>query len=166
MPRSCSIDGCSKPVHAKGWCSMHFGRARRNGDPLKMGQHGGHAPPASSEPPDPAPARALRLALEQQRRIGNSFDWAWSTARAVAMQVAGPERTSWWMVFAETQDVWRSAYAGKPDERMALFAALGFDVDDRDPWLPHRRSAPEPSFRDPRRDGPSRLEPASVPWCT
>ena len=29
----CSIDGCSKPVKSRGWCSMHLGRNRRYGSP-------------------------------------------------------------------------------------------------------------------------------------
>lgn len=30
----CSVDGCEKPVSARGWCSMHYSRFRRHGDPL------------------------------------------------------------------------------------------------------------------------------------
>lgn len=30
----CTIDGCDKPVKAKGLCSMHHQRWRRHGDPL------------------------------------------------------------------------------------------------------------------------------------
>ena len=29
----CSIEGCEKPVSSRGWCSMHYARWRRNGDP-------------------------------------------------------------------------------------------------------------------------------------
>lgn len=28
--KSCSIDGCEKPVRARGWCSMHWQRWRKN----------------------------------------------------------------------------------------------------------------------------------------
>lgn len=28
---TCSIDGCTKPVHGRGWCSTHYMRWRRNG---------------------------------------------------------------------------------------------------------------------------------------
>lgn len=31
--RICSIDGCGKPLRARGWCSMHWYRWRYNGDP-------------------------------------------------------------------------------------------------------------------------------------
>lgn len=30
---TCSIDGCGKPVHCRGWCSAHWTRWRRHGDP-------------------------------------------------------------------------------------------------------------------------------------
>jgi hypothetical protein len=33
--RSCSIDGCAKPINAGGLCKMHYERRRRHGDPLK-----------------------------------------------------------------------------------------------------------------------------------
>lgn len=33
----CSIDGCGKPRLARGWCSKHWCRWRRHGDPLSGG---------------------------------------------------------------------------------------------------------------------------------
>lgn len=32
--KTCSIDGCGKPNLARGWCSAHWSRWKRNGDPL------------------------------------------------------------------------------------------------------------------------------------
>lgn len=31
--RTCSVDGCLRPVTAKGWCGMHYQRAKKHGDP-------------------------------------------------------------------------------------------------------------------------------------
>lgn len=32
--QTCVIDGCANPAHARGWCSKHYWRWHRNGDPL------------------------------------------------------------------------------------------------------------------------------------
>lgn len=34
--RLCSIDGCGKPVRARDWCSTHYWRWHRTGDPTKI----------------------------------------------------------------------------------------------------------------------------------
>lgn len=33
MPELCKVDGCAFPVNARGWCSTHYGRWRKNGTP-------------------------------------------------------------------------------------------------------------------------------------
>lgn len=34
MPeRTCSVDGCARPVKSRGWCQAHYFRWRRKGDP-------------------------------------------------------------------------------------------------------------------------------------
>ena len=40
----CSIENCTNPVKARGWCSTHWGRWQRTGDPLKFNNSrgGGH----------------------------------------------------------------------------------------------------------------------------
>ena len=42
--KECSIEECKKPARTRGWCEMHYGRWRRNGDPdvvLKKRASGG-----------------------------------------------------------------------------------------------------------------------------
>lgn len=34
--RTCSIEGCERPHNARGWCTTHYERWRRHGDPLKV----------------------------------------------------------------------------------------------------------------------------------
>jgi len=34
--KECRIDGCERPSHAKGMCSLHYYRWVRNGDPTKL----------------------------------------------------------------------------------------------------------------------------------
>jgi len=34
---TCSIDGCERPAHARGWCQDHYGRCLRHGTPLGGG---------------------------------------------------------------------------------------------------------------------------------
>jgi hypothetical protein len=42
--KTCSIDDCDSPVRARGWCSKHYGRFTRHGDPtikhLNRGKRG------------------------------------------------------------------------------------------------------------------------------
>lgn len=34
--KTCIINSCNEKHHSRGWCSKHFQRWKRNGDPLKM----------------------------------------------------------------------------------------------------------------------------------
>ena len=36
--RTCTIDGCGSPAHARGWCSKHYQRWRTHGDPRGGGR--------------------------------------------------------------------------------------------------------------------------------
>lgn len=36
MTKTCKVDDCNRAVKQKGWCSIHYGRWRRSGDPLVL----------------------------------------------------------------------------------------------------------------------------------
>ena len=57
LPRSCGIEGCERRHEARGWCSLHYKRWRRLGDPEGKAQRQG-APTLSG------PDGAVRLELE------------------------------------------------------------------------------------------------------
>ena len=38
MSKACSIEGCGRPRLARGWCSKHYNRWHRTGDPLDWGK--------------------------------------------------------------------------------------------------------------------------------
>lgn len=42
-PTTCSVDGCSRPLAAKGYCIAHYHRWRSHGDPLAGGTYHGDA---------------------------------------------------------------------------------------------------------------------------
>lgn len=50
---SCSVDGCTRPVRARGWCSLHYDRWLHNGHPTATA-HRGH--------PDEVRQEAIRIA--------------------------------------------------------------------------------------------------------
>lgn len=49
--RTCSIDDCTKPVNARGWCKSHYYRWNRYGDPLASAPPDAFARPARPRPP-------------------------------------------------------------------------------------------------------------------
>ena len=51
---TCTIDGCGSPAHARGWCSKHYRRWQRHGDPR------GGGPSCYSTPEEAFAARAER----------------------------------------------------------------------------------------------------------
>ena len=46
--RKCSVDGCSEKHHARDYCTKHYYRWKRNGDPLNPGKYALHSSPEDS----------------------------------------------------------------------------------------------------------------------
>jgi hypothetical protein len=60
-------------------------------------------------PPDPKPARLLRLHLVQAREAGLGFDAAWEQA------IKAATADKWWRAaFAWSRDEWESCYERRP----------------------------------------------------
>lgn len=155
----CAVVGCDSPAQAKGYCWMHFGRWRRNGDPLASGKHGGHnkgiARPAEANVPDPAPLRAVRLQLQASREDGAPFARAWREAVGGSLLID----ETWADALGQTRDAWRSAYCRTGE-------VFRLDVLCLEPEARQlRRSAPPLTLTGARHDGPSELELVVLPWC-
>lgn len=70
---TCQIEGCTNPIDKRGWCSKHYGRWYRTGDPLKVTR----SPPAPgaicSEPDCGAAVRAQGLCGRHYQRQRNGY---------------------------------------------------------------------------------------------
>lgn len=89
MPdRTCSIDGCGKPLKARGWCNVHHMRYLRHGDPLNypdgkpIWTRKGHAPGPRADQPQMYPSRTPGEVIEQiyrhAVRSGPDQCWLWT----------------------------------------------------------------------------------------
>jgi len=165
---ACAVTGCEDPAKSNGMCWRHYGRWRRNGDPLGRGQHGGHnkgrARPPSANVPDSEPLRVLRSELQQRRAQGVAFAEAWQSAVAIALDgLPDLDLAGWREVLAGHRAIWQAAYERQPLDALDALQAL----DERDePEPDHRRSAPPLVLTGARHDGASELEPVVVPWCS
>ncbi len=90
----CTIDECTRPLRARGWCATHWRRWRMHGDPLftTMPNRGqGKDPVAHRE----AQARYRERHREQIRGQGRAYSAAHraeSNARRIAAKVAEPAK--------------------------------------------------------------------------
>lgn len=82
MPdRTCSIDGCIKPLRSSGakWCAMHYHRWYRHGDPLKTSR-------SASAPRTRKPRRYRRTTAkgQQERSQALRSDGWWGSHDTIA----------------------------------------------------------------------------------
>lgn len=66
--RICSIDGCGKPVKARGWCNAHWFRWRRHGNPLSGGT-------------TPGDALAFLMRIDLNRLVDECIRWPFALTR-------------------------------------------------------------------------------------
>lgn len=64
--RTCSVGGCDKPRHARGWCASHYDRWRWRGDP---------------NPPPLRPLMTERFWSKVDRSAGPDGCWLWTASR-------------------------------------------------------------------------------------
>lgn len=100
--QTCSIEGCSKKLLARGWCSLHYQRWRRHGDPLAV------APKASLEERfwasvskgGPIPARAPWLG-QCWTWVGKPDDGGYGRIDIGGLQRIPAHRVSWTIAFGD-----------------------------------------------------------------
>jgi hypothetical protein len=95
---TCTIDGCDKPIRARGWCSLHYGRWNRNGDPLVVFPNGRPFEKGRKTNPDTCerdgctePARAKGLCKSHWGKDYRKANLPRITERNKAYETANPE---------------------------------------------------------------------------
>jgi hypothetical protein len=73
MKRSCSIEGCRKPSQARGWCTTHWARWRRTGDPEYLRpRYSACTIDGCERPPRSATAKLCEAHYYRLRRTGST----------------------------------------------------------------------------------------------
>lgn len=105
---TCTIDGCTNPIknRANGWCTTHYWRARKHGDP----HHGGPITPAFRDP-------ELAFTARTERR-GDCLIWTGSKNDRGYGKLTVHGQLKYAHVYA-----WERAHGPVPE---------GMDVDHRD----------------------------------
>ena len=98
VPKKCSVEGCDGPVMAKGLCSTHYQRQRREG--LHHGQVGRprEYPSEISDKHHGAPKLTVRLEPELSEWVRGQGGGAWlrHVARELRRLSAAREFERWW----------------------------------------------------------------------
>ena len=82
--KTCSIKPCSRPTLARGWCSMHYSRNRRQGSPFitTLPRHG-HS--SGSSRGKASPEYAAWWAMKQRCYYPRAASFRWYGGRGIAV---------------------------------------------------------------------------------
>lgn len=135
--RTCTIDGCEKPYLARGWCSAHWTRWKRHGDPLAGGPPRRPMPDRCTADEDcENPPHARGMCATHWRRERREQDPEWhenERARRREWHASDPER------IAEYRRRHRARNPEKARARVALWRAENRDQVLLNNWLRRRR---------------------------
>ena len=84
--RLCTVDGCSEPHEARGYCAPHYGRFKRHGDPLAGRENCGKA------------TTAERLARRLRPTKGGCLEWTgarWANGYGTIRSNTAPYRAQY-----------------------------------------------------------------------
>jgi 5-methylcytosine-specific restriction endonuclease McrA len=90
----CTIDGCERPLRARGWCATHWARWRKHGDSLftMMPNRGQGKDPVAHREAQARYRERHREALRAQGRTYSAAHRAESNARRMASKAANPAK--------------------------------------------------------------------------
>jgi len=133
--RRCSIDGCSRPHLARGWCGRHYYRWSRNGDPLKGWDREDSVPEGFVEKPcrecgAPKPAGSGRALCDACREISKQkrTEYQAKQARITHLKTKYGISIEEYLALAEAQGGLCAICRKKPGKK---FKTFGVDHDHR-----------------------------------
>lgn len=90
--RTCSIEGCTKKLFCRGWCSAHYSKWQRHGDPLYVGRSSPLAPDATDKRCPKCSAIKPLTEFRKRRKGGAYAGWCKGCEAAYAQSDHGRER--------------------------------------------------------------------------
>lgn len=88
--RTCSIPECAKPARSRGWCSMHYTRWKRHGDP-----HAYHVGGPEAMPPLDRLLRHVDASGDCWEWTASHNAWGYGTCRGDGIQSSLAHRALW-----------------------------------------------------------------------
>ncbi len=163
---TCAVPGCKNPTSAKGWCSMHYMRWKRHGDPEVIVRTPARAPQQCSVPwcDKWAVTRGwCRLHYDRWRKTGSALTRNRYDDRDNHCQ--HPESQRWYNMMARCYNPTSSRYA--------RYGGRGIQVCEEwhDPWtfcryLDETLGPCPPDHTLDRINNDGNYEPGNIRWAT